>query len=215
MKKLLRVMSAAIFLVLVCNGLALASEVKADAVYRDGAFGWDHAGVYDGNGMVYEMPGPWRRCEKITLAEFKNDASSVDGYYGPHYSSYVEANTYLRSYIISICEEIRVDTDISYTGDQQVIGESGAGTWIAPSELTDLRCDGLVEYAYEWNGVDVWGKSNTGDSSGYPTHHDVSYSSYNSEHNAFPPGKYSPWITVSPYIQRGAAGLKWTTLRQR
>lgn len=42
---------------------------------------------------------------------------------------------------------------ISYTFINLLEYEDNPGTYISPSEIDKLRCDGVVEYCYEWNNV--------------------------------------------------------------
>lgn len=45
-------------------------------------------------------------------------------------------------------------------------------------EVTDIRCDGVVKYAYEWNNINVWGRTDDGTFSGTTSYFDISYTSY-------------------------------------
>jgi hypothetical protein len=48
--------------------------------------------------------------------------------------------------------------NIPYTLVKQVDYDGAtAGTWFDPAEVTAMRCDGLVEYVYEWYGYRVHG----------------------------------------------------------
>jgi hypothetical protein len=54
-----------------------------------------------------------------------------------------------------------VDEQINYNVLYQVYyNTSTAGTWVDPGEVTSMRCDGVVEYIYQWYGFRVYG-SNT------------------------------------------------------
>lgn len=47
---------------------------------------------------------------------------------------------------------------ISYNVLHQVYyNTSGTGTWVDPSEISSMRCDGVIEYVYEWNVFRVYG----------------------------------------------------------
>jgi len=65
------------------------------------------------------------------------------------------------------------------------------------SEIQKIRCDGLVEYAYEYNGVRVWRNctysSESWDISKYPA-----------SHNNMPDLTVEPNDELSPWAQRGA-----------
>lgn len=38
-----------------------------------------------------------------------------------------------------------------------------AGKWVSPSEVSSMRCDGVVEYIYEYYGFRVYGSSSDWD----------------------------------------------------
>lgn len=88
--------------------------------------------------------------------------------------------------------------------------ESNVGTYITTDEIQNIRCDGVVEYAYEWNFVEVWGKSDDGTRWGTPSDHDVSVAANKPEHDDL--GGDEPWQELSPKVQRGGSGTDWTLL---
>jgi len=50
---------------------------------------------------------------------------------------------------------------IPYTLTYQVWYDlDDAGTYVAPSQIIEMRCDGVVEYIYEWYGFRVYGNDN-------------------------------------------------------
>ena len=50
------------------------------------------------------------------------------------------------------------DEQIPYTVYHQVdYNVSTSGTWVDLSEITKIRCDGVIEYTYEWYGFRVYG----------------------------------------------------------
>lgn len=83
-----------------------------------------------------------------------------------------------------------------------------AGELITPDMIEDLRCDGLVEYAYEYSGEEgasfkLWGKNgNRYDISRYPNEHNDLYLGSNSD----------PCTELAPVVQRGEAGGACTNL---
>jgi hypothetical protein len=186
--------------------LAHAANESSDAVYREGGFlnSLGHAGVYKGSGYVYHIAGPWHQVEVVPLTTF------IDGktFYGYFYNTSMDS--YDRLNIQDTLWLLDQDPDITYTASGQLYHESNAGSYISVDEITDIRCDGVVEYSYEWNNIWVWGRSDTGTSNGTPTHFDISNVSYTDEHNDL--GEDEPWIEVSPDVQRGASGTKWTQL---
>ncbi len=74
------------------------------------------------------------------------------------------------------------------------------GGTIDPNEIWNIRCDGLVEYCYEYNDFLVWGKNGQ--------HYDVSNYWYYMEHNnlydlIWPNNADTE---LAPVVQRGAKG---------
>ena len=72
------------------------------------------------------------------------------------------------------------------------------GTYISPSEVNGLRCDGLIEYCYEWNNYWVWGSNGT--------HYDISRTEWAEEHNNFYDWPYNANTELAPVVQGGYAG---------
>lgn len=207
-RKLFKLMLLVLAITGLCfQGVAFAgTPVNSDGVYRQGANGYNHAGVYS-NGSVYELPGYNHGVELNTMTVFQ----AGETYYGPYYSSSVDLIG--RGFILDTCSVLDADTTIDYTMYSQMVTEWSPGDWVSPSEVDELRCDGLVEYAYEWNNFNVWGRANPANDTGTPQHHDISFTSYVSEHANL--GSDEPWIEISPIVQRGAMGTRWTTLRPR
>lgn len=70
------------------------------------------------------------------------------------------------------------------------------GSKITPNEIKRLRCDGMIEYCYEYNGHWVWGKNGT--------NYDISQTANLEEHNYFYDG--DPNTGLAPVVQCGRAG---------
>jgi len=187
-------------------------EINADAIYRTGAYGYNHAGVFYINSTGSTFGSYEARGDGPVVFSSMNDFIGTETYYGPHYRSTVDTSTE-RDSIIQTCKDLANNSTLGYTWTDCLNPESNVGSYISPDEVAEIRCDGVVEYAYEWNNFWVWGKSSTGTSSGTPTNHDISYINYYGEHNNL--GKDSPWVELSPYVQRGAAGTSWTLLKKR
>ena len=74
------------------------------------------------------------------------------------------------------------------------------GERIEPNEITDLRCDGLIEYAFEYNDIMIWGENGTSN----PQNFDVCNPANVEAHNDF----YSdedgnPNTELAPIVQCG------------
>ncbi|MGX1984152.1 hypothetical protein EDD69_1303 [Thermolongibacillus altinsuensis] len=213
MKNIGRILISAALLFSISSYAYAASSPSGSATYREGGTlnTHDHAGIMKNSSTVYEIKGYNYKVDESSLTSFKDGKT----YYGTFKTSSLTSTQ--RDSILSTAEALDNDPEITYTMYDQLNWESNAGDYISVSEITDIRCDGVVEYAYEWNNIWVWGRSSTGTASGNPTHHDISYTAYASEHANL--GSDAPWIEVSPKVQRGAAPCgcdpyKWTTLRK-
>jgi len=131
------------------------------AVYRDGVFGnynW-HAAIMSlphrtsGTLPVIHHPGSgW--VEYGTWSEFIG-GKAYQGTYRPK-TAPTSAN---RDSFLSMARRL-VDEQISYNVLYQVYyNSSTVGTWVDPGEITSMRCDGVVEYIYEWYGFRVYGST--------------------------------------------------------
>ena len=84
-----------------------------------------------------------------------------------------------------------------YIGWTQLSHNPACGIKIDPSEVWELRCDGLVEYCYEFNGINVWGQ--------FGQNYDISNPNYADYHD----GLFTnclwgdPCNNVAPIVQCG------------
>jgi len=67
------------------------------------------------------------------------------------------------------------------------------------NDITNIRCDGFVEYCYETNGFRVWRNKSYGDSTW-----NITNSVYVDYHNDRPDSTRNPEREASPWAQRGA-----------
>ncbi|MGG1642456.1 hypothetical protein ACIFQM_14495 [Paenibacillus sp. NRS-1782] len=189
---------------------------RGDAGYREGGwltFGSDHGGVRGNSGVVYEIKGYWG--SGVVLSDFDSFKSGKT-FYGFYTNPSITDTK--RSYIISMVAAMSADPEITYTAQAQLMHDDHrSSAYVHVDEITDIRCDGVIEYAYEYNDVYVWGPSSTGTNSGNPTDFDIS-TKVNVQYHANL-GYDEPWIEVSPRVQRGAATVnnptRWTQLRPR
>lgn len=137
---------------------------KGYAVYRDGVITVpgnssglnDHAALMDEESYndykpVLHAPGYGDVVEWGTWDEFL-DGNSFLGVYRPMGTTITE--TEARGFV-SKARQLR---GISYTFlDQINYDPATAGTWVDSDEIFRLRCDGVVEYVYEWYGYRVGG----------------------------------------------------------
>lgn len=207
---------AFLFPLLILLGASTTHAADAgDAGYRDGGwltFGSNHGGIYSGSG-VYEIKGYFG--SGVVLSTFDSFKAS-EYFYGWFTNPSITATK--RGQIVSTAAAMKADPDITYTAQAQLMYDNtGSSGYVNVSEITDIRCDGVIEYAYEWNDLYVWGHSSNGTSSGTPTDFDISSKANVKFHANL--GYNQPWIEVSPRVQRGAAPVsnptKWTQLRPR
>ena len=73
------------------------------------------------------------------------------------------------------------------------------GIYVYPYDIEKLRCDGLVEYCYEWNYHEVWGYNSA--------NYDISITSNVDSHNyCFHANYQNPCETLAPIVQCGGHG---------
>jgi hypothetical protein len=83
-------------------------------------------------------------------------------------------------------------------------------------DIKNIRCDGVVEYSYEANGVMVWGKNQQ--AGHYDITQLVTRANYGKgwnlyEHNDLTVPGIDPADELTPNVQRGALGLQYTNMR--
>ncbi|MEH7115972.1 hypothetical protein V7128_00930 [Neobacillus vireti] len=201
MKKNLSVLFVLMLFFGIATSANAASAPGGSAAYRHGGFlnGHDHAGVMKNSTTVYEIAGYSSDSVKETsLTNFK----AGETYYGTYKLKSGLTSTQ-RDAIITTAEALEQDTGLTYTMYDMINWDSYTGSYINVYNITDIRCDGVVEYAYEWNNYWVWGRTDTTTQSGTPTNFDVSYVTYAKQHANL--GSDEPWIEVSPKVQRGAS----------
>jgi len=197
----------------------ISGQENGDAVYRQGGWlnGQDHAGIYCSNCM-----GGGPGIIHITIGGHVDIVSMSDFLAGQsyHYAFSAEGLSALDKQDVvdtALLLAIYYHNDITYTALDMMLDYSTNDT-VNPADIYKLRCDGVVEYCYEWNNISVWGISNTGNMYGDPHRFNVSYDvwgdSWSDEHDNLGNGSYVyPWFETSPKVQRGAYGYKWTTFR--
>lgn len=190
--------------------------VGGNATYREGGFitvGNNHAGLYHGvdggTHKVYEIQGIFDKVELNDLTVFV-DGKTFYGYFeNPSMSSSARSN------ILATAAAL-VTNQVGYTAFNQLsYNNTNSAGYIQPGHINNIRCDGVVEYSYEYNDVWVWGKASPNNSTGTPTDFDISKASNVASHGNL--GYKKPWEEVGPRVQRGGADVtnpqKWTQLR--
>jgi len=147
----------------------------------------------DSSSYIYEMS---KSDHSGNCIEYNTMATHKSGrtWFGS-YSPEGDITDSIRQSIKNTAVELYNRGNVGYTWADALVPVGSPGTYISPSEVVKLRCDGLVEYCYEWNNVWVWGDSGT--------NYDISYVSYLGEHNNFDQPPLNPDVRLSPYAQRG------------
>ena len=143
---------------------SLEFSPKGYAVYRDGVpserynFFW-HAGIISGRTInlpdpIIHIGGPDKLVDFCTYEEFL-DGNSFMGYYRPE----TKLSDAQRENVVLTATKL-TNYNIGYKIVHQ-IDYKATGSIVQPSDIELIRCDGVVEYCYEYNGIRISG----GDSS--------------------------------------------------
>lgn len=156
--------------VMLTNTNAYASGAwKGYAVYRDGVAVNlnDHAGIMGEDNINISLPiiqacGPGYLSAWVDFYPSGGNISFLDGhnYLGLYKPNSATMTSTVQNQFASKAQEL---LGISYTVFDQIDYNAGNNTWVYPQNITDLRCDGVIEYVYEWFGYRVGGADNVWD----------------------------------------------------
>lgn len=141
------------------NTVQAASGYQGYAVYRDGVFfntTW-HAGIYIQPSSSHYSPivhaaGGTSKVSEDSLESFL-DGENYKGVYKPNNSP---TSSY-RDLYVAMARNL-ASQNISYNLAYQVYyNTSTASTYVQPNEVSSMRCDGVVEYIYEFYSARVYG----------------------------------------------------------
>jgi hypothetical protein len=162
MKKLIYILIITVSIfsisILSIDAVADTSGYEGYAIYRDGvAFGIEwHAGLMNQPSSTYEnntiIHTDGHNTKYGTWLDFVG-SNGFKGVYKPKAGlSNVERGYALTTGRALASENIpyNVRYQLNYSSDLY-------GKWVRTYEITSMRCDGLVEYAYEWNDIRVYG----------------------------------------------------------
>lgn len=144
-----------LFTFFTCSSVFAATGYQGMACFRDGVMGglqW-HAGLYYQPNANYSWPivhigGDGDIVSRCDLATF-NDGNTFKGVY---YKSGVTSSK-LDS-IRYLADELASDYTIGYPYLAfNMLEHSASSGYIYPYHINTLRCDGVVEYCYEYYGV--------------------------------------------------------------
>lgn len=157
MKKLISIWLLVFSLLLANVVPAFAVNHYGDAVYRDGVLDnltW-HAAInnYSTVGSyVIEAFGKNGIVQRSSWATFTG--SGAYNYQGPPQYRTGMTDSDLNN-VVNTARLLADRANIPYSTIDLMQG-SVVGNYIVPNNVSYLRCDGLVEYAYEWNGVNCY-----------------------------------------------------------
>ena len=136
-----------------------ATGCQGYAIYRDGAFlgtTW-HAGLMDEPKSTNYLPvlhigGLNEGVTWCSWSTFIN-GNVFKGVYKP--KSGITSSG--RDNIVAMGRRLRTE-DLGYTPLSQIDHfVTNSSSWVFPSDLWLIRCDGVVEYCYEWYGYRIYG----------------------------------------------------------
>jgi len=140
-----------------------ASPNVGDAVYRDGVV-WGlewHAAImddphYNTTTLPVIQQGGSGYVKWESWAGFLG-GKTYQGYYRPK-GTITEA---MRDNFRFMARKLK-DDQIQYNVIYQVYYAPKTGAvWVMPADVESMRCDGVVEYVYEWYGFRVFGETNS------------------------------------------------------
>ena len=147
------------------GSVSAATGHQGYAAYRDGVFfGYDwHAGLWDESSStkvlpIMHAPGPGSILQWDSWENFL-DGNNFMGTYKPNEF----ASSSMRDAFVAMGRNLRTEK-ISYNLAYQIYyNHSGASNYVHYDEITSMRCDGLVEYIYEWYSYRVYGNDSRWD----------------------------------------------------
>jgi len=139
-----------------------AGGYQGYAVYRDNVlygYTW-HAGImYQKYASDYQpvvqAPGPGSVVKHDTWSGFLTGDKFM-GVYRPN----ADPSSAQRDLFVVMARNMAT-YNISYTIYNPISVSPATGTYVKPGDIYDIRCDGVVEYIYEYYGFRVYG-SNSG-----------------------------------------------------
>lgn len=138
-----------------------AVGLEGYAVYRDGVIGqytW-HAGLMNAaqpnmvSAVVHAVNGDDEKVMYGSWSDFL-DGNNFKGVYAPK-----TAMTSNQRDLVTAMGERLVDENITYNLATQLRHSStvGSGEKIEPDKIISMRCDGVVEYCYEYYNIRIYG----------------------------------------------------------
>ena len=169
-RKILSVLCIFTLILAVTMPSQAATGYQGYAIYRDGVLGpvnW-HGGLMDKPSKddiypVIHIGGPDYQVEYVWWHEFTDGTedypyskNSFMGYYRPVSQNPTSAQ---RDAVVATARQL-ASNFIDYCGTEQMHYDetsSTTKTYVQPSDIDTIRCDGVVEYCYEYNNIRIYG----------------------------------------------------------
>ena len=175
-------------------------------VYLDVFFiyNYNHTAVFAGldtnhNGQVLQAYGPETTTMQTNFADlFTSKGTGYTGYYGAYTLNNVSMTFSQRKSVVSTAINL-ANAQIPYPSILLIpvcIDYAGAPP-VSIADIENIRCDGVVEYSYTYNGLRVWHNATTPDS-------EWGIVDYPDSYNDRPDLTRNPDFEASPWAQRGA-----------
>lgn len=131
------------------------------AVYRDGVFfgtNWHAAFMDDPHSNTTSLP-VIHAPGTPGMVKFDSWSAFMGGkVYQGVYRPKVAPNSAMRDNFRTLARTLRSEAIPYSLGFQVYYDEtSTTGTWVDPHEIQSMRCDGVIEYVFEWYGFRVFG----------------------------------------------------------
>lgn len=149
-------LTSIIMLTFLCSSVNAVTGFQGYAIYRDGTYDFWHAGMMDGPYSTSYLPVLHHSGSGYVKRDSWENFLSGNEFQGV-YRPNSDPSSYYRDLFVALGRDLK-DEQISYNAFYQVNYDSGsAGTWVDPEDISSIRCDGVVEYIYEWYGFRVYG----------------------------------------------------------
>lgn len=143
-----------------------ATGFEGFAIYRNGAFlgtTW-HAGLMDEAHPKKSLPviHVGQSNDAVVFDSWENfinkKTSNNNAFEGFYYPKSGIPSSAKRNAIKALARNLRTK-NLLYTATKQIDYVNSSNTKVEPNELTHCRCDGLVEYCYEYNDIRIYGNN--------------------------------------------------------
>lgn len=147
----------------VCTTVVADTNYKAYAIYRFKDSSLDlHAGMLrnQSGSSVIHVSSRTPNIVYTTIDGFMGIHPDSDfvGVYKPYQSNMTDS---LRAQIVQKLDELE-DKNPDYCGGAQIVYDTSDmdNTRVEPEEIEEIRCDGMVEYVYEYHYIPICGPDN-------------------------------------------------------